>query len=197
MEKITADVVRLAYRLFLNRDAETDAALNEKVRSFSTYEELRHDFILSPEFRHIVSSPPLQEISLLSEIKKSYFAKPKLVEVDVPGSALAVLLDRVREQWRKLGESDPYWSVISTDALRTRNVNAETLSAFYETGQQSADIIGLFEEKTGVRVPNGVCFELGCGVGRVTAALARRFGRVIAVDISPGNLLYASSACRS
>src|ERR1700735_57113 len=51
MEKITADVVRMAYRLFLNRDAETDAALNEKVRSFSTYEELRHDFILSPEFR--------------------------------------------------------------------------------------------------------------------------------------------------
>jgi SAM-dependent methyltransferase len=33
-----------------------------------------------------------------------------------------------------------------------------------------------------------VCLELGCGVGRVTGFLAKRFDHVIAFDISQGNL---------
>jgi SAM-dependent methyltransferase len=32
---------------------------------------------------------------------------------------------------------------------------------------------------------SGVCVEVGCGFGRMTGALAERFDRVIAVDVSP------------
>ncbi len=35
--------------------------------------------------------------------------------------------------------------------------------------------------------------ELGCDVGRLTRYLAKRFSKVIAVDISPGNLSICSS----
>jgi len=35
---------------------------------------------------------------------------------------------------------------------------------------------------------DGVCVEVGCGPGRMTRALAERFDRVIAVDVSPGML---------
>src|SRR5437588_1356135 len=31
----------------------------------------------------------------------------------------------------------------------------------------------------------GTCVEVGCGPGRMTAALAERFDRVVAVDVSP------------
>jgi SAM-dependent methyltransferase len=37
----------------------------------------------------------------------------------------------------------------------------------------------------------GVCVEVGCGPGRMTAALARRFDRVLAVDVSPAMLALA------
>ena len=37
----------------------------------------------------------------------------------------------------------------------------------------------------------GTCVEIGCGPGRVTAALAEDFGRVIAVDVSPDLLEIA------
>ena len=40
----------------------------------------------------------------------------------------------------------------------------------------------------------GVCLELGCGPGRMTAALATRFEHVVAVDVSPAMLARAREA---
>ena len=40
----------------------------------------------------------------------------------------------------------------------------------------------------------GVCVEVGCGPGRMTGALAARFDRVVAVDVSPEMLARAAEA---
>lgn len=40
----------------------------------------------------------------------------------------------------------------------------------------------------------GVCVEVGCGPGRMTGALADRFDRVVAVDVSPAMLARARAA---
>jgi SAM-dependent methyltransferase len=40
----------------------------------------------------------------------------------------------------------------------------------------------------------GTCVEVGCGPGRMTAALAERFDRVVAVDVSPEMLSRARGA---
>lgn len=40
----------------------------------------------------------------------------------------------------------------------------------------------------------GVCLEIGCGPGRMTGALAERFDRVLAVDVSPAMLERARAA---
>jgi SAM-dependent methyltransferase len=40
----------------------------------------------------------------------------------------------------------------------------------------------------------GTCVEVGCGPGRMTAALARRFDRVVALDVSPAMLERAREA---
>ena len=45
--------------------------------------------------------------------------------------------------------------------------------------------------------PDWTCFELGCGVGRVTASLAKRFKHVIASDISHPHLRLASEHLHS
>lgn len=46
------------------------------------------------------------------------------------------------------------------------------------------ELRGLFE-RLGADPRGGTCVEVGCGPGRMTAALAERFGRVVAVDVSP------------
>jgi SAM-dependent methyltransferase len=40
----------------------------------------------------------------------------------------------------------------------------------------------------------GICVEVGCGPGRMTAALAERFDRVVAADVSPEMLARAREA---
>jgi SAM-dependent methyltransferase len=40
----------------------------------------------------------------------------------------------------------------------------------------------------------GVCVEVGCGPGRMTGALAARFDRVLALDVSPAMLARARSS---
>jgi SAM-dependent methyltransferase len=40
----------------------------------------------------------------------------------------------------------------------------------------------------------GTCVEVGCGPGRMTAALAERFDRVLALDVSPAMLAHARAA---
>jgi len=47
-----------------------------------------------------------------------------------------------------------------------------------------SELQGLFG-RLGADPRDGTCVEVGCGPGRMTAALAERFDRVIAVDVSP------------
>ena len=43
----------------------------------------------------------------------------------------------------------------------------------------------------------GTCVEVGCGFGRMTAVLAERFDRVVALDVSPRMLELAQAAVRA
>jgi len=58
------------------------------------------------------------------------------------------------------------------------------------------ELAGLFG-RLGADPRGGVCVEVGCGPGRMTAALAQRFDRVIAVDVSPAMLEQARANVRA
>ena len=47
-----------------------------------------------------------------------------------------------------------------------------------------SELQGMFE-RLGADPRGGTCVEVGCGPGRMTAALAERFDHVVAVDVSP------------
>ncbi len=47
-----------------------------------------------------------------------------------------------------------------------------------------SELQGMFD-RLGADPRGGTCVEVGCGPGRMTAALAERFERVVAVDVSP------------
>jgi SAM-dependent methyltransferase len=56
-----------------------------------------------------------------------------------------------------------------------------------------AELEGLFG-RLGADPHGGTCIEVGCGPGRMTAVLAERFDRVVAVDVSAGMLDRARDA---
>lgn len=186
---VTAEDVISAYRLFLGRDPESDNVVREKVLSHQTLQSLRKEFLNSAEFSLL---DPRGGI----EIDRGYWAEPARIDIDVPQDALAAMVQRVRRQWTALGEVDPYWSVLSDDSFKSERINDERLKYFYETGRQAASLLDIFMKRTGVQIPKGICFELGCGVGRVTRFLAERFETVIAADISPGNLAICKEHMR-
>jgi SAM-dependent methyltransferase len=56
-----------------------------------------------------------------------------------------------------------------------------------------SELEGLFG-RLGADPRGGTCVEIGCGPGRMTGALAERFDRVVAVDVSPAMLEQARAA---
>ena len=102
------------------------------------------------------------------------------------------LMDRVIGQWKALSE-EPYWCNDTSEQHKLENLDDQVLDDFYACGTDYMRIIEAFESRSGVKIRDGVCVELGAGVGRHTHALARRFSKVYAVDVSP-SLLEVSDA---
>ena len=186
-ERVTPEVIRNAYRLFLGREAESDAVVNNLAASAHTIDELRHLFLNSSEFAN-KNSESFKGFGL-KEIFSAYTDAYADIEVDVGDpKTLAELNARVAKQWGLLGDSDPYWSVLTHDVYRSKNFNEISSEIFYGSGITEIDTIASFERRCGVKINRGTCFELGCGVGRVTHLFSQIFNKVIAADISSGNL---------
>lgn len=90
--------------------------------------------------------------------------------------------------WDALGEEDPYWAVLSTPGTRGNRWDVEE---FLATGVHEID--RLFDRLRGLdlTVGEGRALDFGCGVGRLTRALARRFERADGVDIAPSMIARA------
>ena len=84
--------------------------------------------------------------------------------------------------WEDAARKDPLWAILSDPAKRNRAWN---IDEFFETGRR--DIAALFRDlrTVGCSVQFGDALDFGCGVGRLTQALAPSFQRVTGVDISP------------
>jgi SAM-dependent methyltransferase len=84
--------------------------------------------------------------------------------------------------WEALARSDPLWAVLSEPDKRARAWDVE---AFFETGEELVERILRRAESAGSPIGRGSAIDFGCGVGRISRALARRFDKVVGVDISP------------
>jgi SAM-dependent methyltransferase len=76
---------------------------------------------------------------------------------------------------------DPMWAVVSDPERRFGRWDPQE---FFATGE--AEVAALLEHGRSLGVPahHGDALEFGCGVGRVTRALAKRYDRTVGIDIS-------------
>jgi SAM-dependent methyltransferase len=119
---------------------------------------------------------------------------PMKVTTEASAAELAAMIAHVEAQWRRLGDETPHWSVIVNPDFLPENIAANE-TRFYETGRDPVHVLRRVAARCGVTLDGtGRCFELGCGVGRVSLWLAREFGEIIAADVSPVHLELAGEA---
>jgi len=184
-KRIDAEWVIWGYRLFLDREPESAAAVEDKVRRLTTAKELREEFVRSAEFVEREGGLHVQALS--------GHEPPLLIQTDCPEGELQVLFRHIQDTWQNLGETEPHYSVIS--ASEFRNVGADDeRRAFYESGKKCADLLFATMQRNGID-PSGYksCLEYGCGLGRVTRWLAERFQTVLGYDISGAHLERAAA----
>lgn len=186
--RLTPEQVAEGYRLFLGREPETEDAVHSAIERYVDLADFWRALTTSDEFRSIRIRASGGDQYIMETFSKAFWAPQADIEHEVSRDSMDRLVARISEQWTRLGESEPHYSVLTHDVFRADNLDAETMRRFRETGRTAAEVVATFERRAGHDAHRGVCLELGCGVGRVTRFLAERFDQVIAVDISPGNL---------
>jgi SAM-dependent methyltransferase len=124
---------------------------------------------------------------------------PIRVDLSITHEQLDAMVARVERSFRHLGETEPHWSVLAAEKYKTANIMTIPWveAEFWDSGR--IDVEDLVETVTrcGLNFAEyESCFELGCGVGRVTIWLAQRFRKVVAADISRSHLKIAEGTLK-
>lgn len=94
-------------------------------------------------------------------------------------------MDRYRKQWEALGAHDPYWAVLTDPAGKGGSWDRQ---AFFASGEAEVGRMLATLARLDATPRPGVALDFGCGVGRLSRALARRFDCVIGIDVAASML---------
>ena len=182
------DVVA-AYAFLLGREPEDEAAIAHH-RAHPSPGALRRALIASEEFAGLYAQIAGEGPSLAPALAPLPPEGP--IETRAEGADRAAMWARVAASWRRLGEEEPHWSVLTLEDYRP-DVIAENRESFLATAEIDVALV----DSALARLPGadalraGLCLEIGCGVGRATRGLAGRFARVLGVDVSAPHLAVA------
>ncbi len=97
-------------------------------------------------------------------------------------------LASLQRHWQALGEQDPLWAILTSPGKRG---GAWDLDEFLATGQADvSSVLGVLSDHR-VNVKRGRALDFGCGVGRLTQALADHFDECDGVDLATSMIEYA------
>jgi SAM-dependent methyltransferase len=181
------EVVASLYRAILNREPDPGglASHTRRLEEGGCLDDIVRAFVASPEARSKegVSLGPLDR------------APPNPIQFDLSAEQRETLWQHVSRVWSRLGQDDPYFSVLTANDFRVANLSAATVERFYDSGEGDIQRAEQYLARHGLQLPrDGCCLDYGCGLGRTTLWLARRCKRVVAVDVSEAHLNIARQA---
>jgi len=94
--------------------------------------------------------------------------------------------DRSARDWNTLGETEPFFAVLTEERFLRQRMSDAAREEFFASGE--ADVARIFES---IDFTPKSALDFGCGVGRLTRALARRVARVAGVDAAESMLRIA------
>lgn len=105
---------------------------------------------------------------------------------------MALLYRNTDRDWQQIGSDDPFWGVLTAPEFRKDALTPEGIETFYNSGHGHVEwlrdqVQTLFREPLTARH----ALDFGCGVGRLTHAMAGVADQVTGLDVSPGMLTKA------
>lgn len=97
-------------------------------------------------------------------------------------------LSRSKKHWEDMGDLDPCWAILTEPGTKYGKWDLEK---FFETGSYEISRLTSAAEKLGLPKQHDWALDFGCGVGRLTRALALQFQNVVGIDISQSMLRRA------
>ena len=92
-----------------------------------------------------------------------------------------VQLKQQEQDWNELAELDPYWAILTAPGKRFGRWDSDE---FFATGPPQADALMNRAAQLGHPQERRRARDFGCGLGRMTRALADHFEECVGVDIS-------------
>ena len=87
----------------------------------------------------------------------------------------------IESAYEKFGAEEPFYAVLTEEKYKRKQLDEEL---FFKTGEDLlARQMKLIQDR-GIQISRGRALDFGCGVGRLTNAMATYFDEVIGVDIS-------------
>ncbi len=88
------------------------------------------------------------------------------------------------------GERDPLWAILTHPSKKGGRWE---IGEFLATGEREVERLMELSDRLGVPMARTAALDYGCGVGRITRALASRFETVVGLDISAAMVARAAA----
>jgi SAM-dependent methyltransferase len=189
---LTRDDVISCFRCILGRAPESESVIAHHLSHFDSFDELRTHLFKTDEYLYTSAR---RIVAPLSEFLPKSFAGNS-IEWKLSSDLEAKVFAAVQQSWESLGAGESFWSVLTSDEFHSIALS-ETKQRFFASGEADlCDLINAFERN--FIDYSSICsaIDFGCGLGRVTHWLQRKFSqygsmRTYGVDISATHLAQA------
>jgi len=90
-------------------------------------------------------------------------------------------ITKLEKNWNRFGQIDPMWAILSINGTKGNKWN---IDKFFNSGKHEIDTVMKQIKSLGLNIQNETALDFGCGIGRLTQALAIYFNKVSGVDIA-------------
>lgn len=98
-------------------------------------------------------------------------------------------LRKLQKNWNAFAKIDPLWAILT---LNDKKGNKWQIDHFFDTGVHEIESVVQQLSDMGVNILRKKALDFGCGVGRLSQALALHFDEVWGLDIAPEMIALAN-----
>lgn len=173
------------YKRLLGREPE-NATVVDNYSAYPSELDVVNSFVASDEYRATRLSPHLR-------LGRHLLVETLPAETQSDAASLKRMLRGVAKHWTHFGKQEPHWSVLTNESFLSANIGSNE-EQFYKSGNDTAALALAALSRSNVDISAlRSAIDFGCGVGRITVALASHFQHIIGVDISSPHLLIAKN----
>jgi len=99
-------------------------------------------------------------------------------------------IGKLKKNWDEFGATDPMWAILTES---NKKGNQWKLEDFFKAGDYEIDGVMEYVQSLNIQLNKGTALDFGCGVGRLTQALAKYFDKVYGVDIADSMINLANT----